>query len=121
MNRLLNPPNRRIRDPYVRWCGRRGVARLLPIPIILRSEVPVHRDAKEVVIQGARERACPVYPERLVQHPRRTSTPWEGVWTNPVQPLLATMLLHSHQTAGISRMLARLEPRREGIGNARFA
>ena len=34
MNRSLNPPNRRIRDPYVRWCGRRGVARFLPIPII---------------------------------------------------------------------------------------
>lgn len=33
MNLLLNPPNRRIRDPYVRWCGRKGVARLLPIPI----------------------------------------------------------------------------------------
>jgi len=30
----LNQPNRRIRDPYVRWCGRRGVVRPLPIPII---------------------------------------------------------------------------------------
>jgi hypothetical protein len=24
-----------VRDPYARWCGRRGVARLLPIPIIV--------------------------------------------------------------------------------------
>ena len=29
----LNPPNRRIRDPYVRWCGRAGAARFPPIPI----------------------------------------------------------------------------------------
>jgi hypothetical protein len=30
---LTELPNRRIRDPYVRWCGRRGTARSLPIPI----------------------------------------------------------------------------------------
>jgi hypothetical protein len=30
---LLNPSNRRIRDPYVRWCGRGGVASFPPIPI----------------------------------------------------------------------------------------
>jgi hypothetical protein len=30
---VLNPSNRRIRDPYVRWCGRGGVVRLPPIPI----------------------------------------------------------------------------------------
>lgn len=29
----LHPPNRRIRDPYVRWCGRAGAARFPPIPI----------------------------------------------------------------------------------------
>ena len=41
----LNPPNRRIRDPYVRWCGRRGAARLLPIPIELINSLPeVKRD-----------------------------------------------------------------------------
>ena len=28
-----NQPNRRGTDPYARWCGRRGAARLLPIPI----------------------------------------------------------------------------------------
>ena len=28
-----NPPNRRIRDPYVRWCGRAGAARFPPLPI----------------------------------------------------------------------------------------
>ena len=26
--------NRRVRDPYARWCGRRGAARRLPIPIM---------------------------------------------------------------------------------------
>jgi RNA-directed DNA polymerase len=31
--RRLNPPNRRRRDPYVRWCGRGEVARPPPIPI----------------------------------------------------------------------------------------
>ncbi len=25
--------NRRVRDPYARWCGRRGAVRRLPIPI----------------------------------------------------------------------------------------
>ena len=29
----LPPPNRRIRDPYVRWCGRGAVVRPPPIPI----------------------------------------------------------------------------------------
>ena len=33
----LNLPNRRIRDPYVRWCGRGEAVRSLPIPI-RRSE-----------------------------------------------------------------------------------
>jgi len=37
-----------VRDPYARWCGRRGVARLLPIPIdpelgeIIRRELTRH-------------------------------------------------------------------------------
>src|SRR6266702_5925315 len=35
----LNPANRRIRDPYVRWCGRGGVARLPPIPFVLTRRV----------------------------------------------------------------------------------
>src|SRR5882724_3263641 len=30
---VLNLSNRRIRDPYVRWCGRGGAVRLPPIPI----------------------------------------------------------------------------------------
>ena len=29
----LELPNRRIRDPYVRWCGRGEAVRPLPIPI----------------------------------------------------------------------------------------
>jgi hypothetical protein len=31
--RWLDLPNRRIRDPYVRWCGRGEAVRPLPIPI----------------------------------------------------------------------------------------
>ena len=30
----LTPSNRRVRDPYARWCGRGGTARCPPIPII---------------------------------------------------------------------------------------
>ena len=35
----LTPSNRRVRDPYARWCGRGGTARCPPIPIMghLRS------------------------------------------------------------------------------------
>src|SRR6516165_3367399 len=29
----LTPSNRRVRDPYARWCGRSGTARCPPIPI----------------------------------------------------------------------------------------
>ena len=32
-NDTLDCPNRRVRDPYARWCGRRGAARRPPIPI----------------------------------------------------------------------------------------
>ena len=39
-----NLPNRRIRDPYVRWCGRGEAVRPLPIPIqrhdIARVQTP---------------------------------------------------------------------------------
>jgi hypothetical protein len=35
---MLKRPNRRIRDPYVRWGGRGGVARPPPIPIRLPRE-----------------------------------------------------------------------------------
>ena len=42
-----NCPNRRVRDPYARWCGRRGAARRPPIPIIrlasLAQDKPVER------------------------------------------------------------------------------
>ena len=34
----LTCPNRRVRDPYARWCGRRGAARRPPIPIAERVE-----------------------------------------------------------------------------------
>src|ERR1700746_1533006 len=30
----LNSPNRRGTDPYARWCGRGGIARCPPIPIV---------------------------------------------------------------------------------------
>ncbi len=32
-----NQPNRRVRDPYARWCGRRGSVRAPPIPIGRRN------------------------------------------------------------------------------------
>ncbi len=35
----LHLPNRRIRDPYVRWCGRGEAVRPLPIPIAMTSNV----------------------------------------------------------------------------------
>lgn len=31
--------NRRVRDPYARWCGRRDAVRRLPIPIMFSREV----------------------------------------------------------------------------------
>jgi hypothetical protein len=31
---MLKRPNRRIRDPNIRWCGRREVVRPPPIPIL---------------------------------------------------------------------------------------
>jgi hypothetical protein len=33
LRNLPDQPNRRIRDPYVRWCERGVAARLLPIPM----------------------------------------------------------------------------------------
>ena len=33
------PSNRRVRDPYARWCGRGGAARLPPIPIVRVFEI----------------------------------------------------------------------------------
>jgi hypothetical protein len=40
VHRLPRPnlPNRRIRDPYVRWCRRRGVVRHLPILISISEK-----------------------------------------------------------------------------------
>jgi hypothetical protein len=51
--KILNPPNRRIRDPYVRWCGRRGAVRLLPTPI--RRDETIDRNYQRVGIKRARE------------------------------------------------------------------
>ena len=42
LNHLLNPPNRCIRDPYVRWCGRSGVARSRPISIRVTVDKEKH-------------------------------------------------------------------------------
>jgi RNA-directed DNA polymerase len=36
-HRGRNPPNRRIRDPWVRWCGRGEAVRPIPIPIRLQK------------------------------------------------------------------------------------
>ena len=55
VDRPLNPPNRRIRDPYVRWCGRRGAARLPPIPI-RRTGEEESQSAESIVTSVAIER-----------------------------------------------------------------
>jgi hypothetical protein len=39
------PPNRRIRDPYVRWCGRGEVVRPPPIPIRCLQRCSLHTNA----------------------------------------------------------------------------
>src|SRR5215472_13631281 len=39
----LTPSNRRVRDPYARWCGRGGTARCPPIPIRGESRDPSSR------------------------------------------------------------------------------
>jgi hypothetical protein len=33
-----------VRDPYARWCGRRGVARLLPIPIVHLNNIAIRKN-----------------------------------------------------------------------------
>jgi hypothetical protein len=43
---LMHLPNRRIRDPYVRWCGRGEAVRPLPIPI--RLPLPYRRRSSYV-------------------------------------------------------------------------
>ena len=40
----LTPSNRRVRDPYARWCGRGGTARCPPIPIIDGERKFRHKD-----------------------------------------------------------------------------
>src|SRR6516225_10847206 len=35
----LTPSNRRVRDPYARWCGRGGTARCPPYPDLRRNLV----------------------------------------------------------------------------------
>ena len=47
MNALLTLLNRRIRAPYVRWCGRGGAVRLPPIPIrtAARRHIAAAQDA----------------------------------------------------------------------------
>ena len=39
MAERLKLPNRRIRDPYIRWCGRGEAVRSPPIPIDMTSAV----------------------------------------------------------------------------------
>ncbi len=36
LTKIVNSPSRTalVRDPYARWCGRRGVEKRLPIPIV---------------------------------------------------------------------------------------
>src|SRR6516162_9107707 len=42
----LTPSNRRVRDPYARWCGRGGTARCPPIPILGATWSPEQVPAK---------------------------------------------------------------------------
>ena len=46
----LHLPNRRIRDPYVRWCGRGEAVRPLPIPIDMTSDVKSSRKHSQSVV-----------------------------------------------------------------------
>src|SRR5690606_9916529 len=39
--------NRRVRDPYARWCGRRGAVRRLPILIRLQNEPETPRRSRK--------------------------------------------------------------------------
>ena len=43
----LTPSNRRVRDPYARWCGRGGTARCPPIPILGATSASAHAPAKD--------------------------------------------------------------------------
>ena len=45
-NDTLDCPNRRVRDPYARWCGRRGAARRPPIPILAWGVSPSSKGAQ---------------------------------------------------------------------------
>ena len=42
----LDHPNRRVRDPYARWCGRRGAVRRPPIPIPEAGDKPIYRHSR---------------------------------------------------------------------------
>jgi hypothetical protein len=52
----LNLPNRRIRDPYIRWCGRREAVRPLPIPI--RRQIQISQQVTRQVEGLAHVVAC---------------------------------------------------------------
>ena len=53
----LDLPNRRIRDPNVRWGGRGEAARPLPIPIDMPSDVK----RRQQLFLGLHEGFCPLY------------------------------------------------------------
>src|SRR6516162_2341542 len=60
----LTPSNRRVRDPYARWCGRGGTARCPPIPIM------GHELSPGLDLSNGRERSgrpiCCAIGERLM-------------------------------------------------------
>src|SRR6195256_2989321 len=73
----LTRSNRRGTDPYARWCGRGGVARRPPIPILgtkrafkvlrRRSDVEGRADMARTLPEGDPRYATDFYRERMVQ------------------------------------------------------
>src|SRR6516164_4429138 len=63
VSQTLEPPDT---DPYVRWCGRGGVARLPPIPIKGRSARPPGGESKRAAEKC--ERAMSRWEELKMLH-----------------------------------------------------
>ena len=55
LNPKFNQPNRRGTDPYARWCGREGAARLLPIPMLAGNSPFPKLAADQLKVRGRRD------------------------------------------------------------------
>src|SRR6516225_472662 len=73
----LTPSNRRVRDPYARWCGRGGTARCPPIPIegtiAVRRSPPTLRLVCPCPVRSSNRTASPGPNRRAVPSPITTS------------------------------------------------